>query len=172
MAEHMEKNTTNESCGCDVCKSTKVPDDGVSLLQNELSAQKDTLLRLAAEYDNYRKRTERDKSLIYQDATCAAIREILPVADSIDRAIASCEKCEEEYLKGLNMIKNQLCSALEKMEVSSFGAVGDPFSPDDHDAILHIQDENLGDGVVVEIFQRGYRFGDKIIRHAIVTVAN
>lgn len=144
----------------------------IEKLKSELSVQKDLFLRIAAEYNNYRKRSEKDKVLIYSDATANAISSILPVADSLEMACKSLSNAPAEYQKGLNMIINQLNESFKKLSVESFGNSGDQFDPDIHNAISHVDDESFGENVVVEVYQKGYKVKDKIIRHAMVKVAN
>ena len=144
----------------------------ISNLQNEIATQKEKFLRLAAEYDNYRKRSEKDKISIYNDAKAKTIAEILPIADCIERAIESSQDADPEYLKGLEMLNEQFVATLSKLGVEAFGTISDRFDPELHNAISHIENEELGENVIAQIFQRGYKLGDKIIRHAMVSVAN
>ena len=143
-----------------------------SKLEKELKAKKDAYLRLAAEYENYRRRTTADKANIYADATAKAISEILPVGDSLDMALKSLENAPEEYKKGIELINNQFKSTLEKLNVETFGEVGDEFNPELHNAVMQVEDESLGENTIAQVFQKGYKTGDKIIRHAMVQVAN
>lgn len=146
--------------------------DKIEKLEQDLAEQKNTFLRTLAEYDNFRKRTEREKSSIYADATASAIMGMLPVADSIDRALEANCNAGEEYRKGLEMIKNQLMQSFSQLGVEIFGECGDEFNPDIHNAVAHIDDENLSENSVAAVFQKGYKIGDKIVRHAMVQVAN
>ena len=141
-------------------------------LQNELKIQSERFLRLAAEYDNYRKRSEKDKILIYGDAKAKTVVEILPIADCIERAIEASKDADAEYQKGLEMLNEQFLASLAKLGVDSFGTVGEKFDPNLHNAISHIEDEEFDENVVSQVFQKGYKIGDKIIRHAMVSVAN
>lgn len=143
-----------------------------SKLERELKAKNDAYLRLAAEYENYRRRTTADKANIYADATAKAISEILPVGDSLDMALKSLENAPEEYKKGIELINNQFKSTLEKLSVETFGEVGDEFNPELHNAVMQVEDESLGENTIAQVFQKGYKTGDKIIRHAMVQVAN
>ena len=129
-------------------------------------------LRLRAEYDNFRKRTANEKLSLYDDATAKAVAELLPVADSVTMALANLKDSSPEILKGIELISNQLAKSFEKLNVEAFGAVGDAFNPELHNAISKIDDENLGENTLAQIFQIGYKKGDKIIRHAMVQVAN
>ena len=144
----------------------------VEKLKNELTVQKDLFLRVAAEYDNYRKRTERDKTLIYADATANAITTLLPVADSLEMANKSLKDVPLEYQKGLELVMDQLKTAFKKLSVEPFGTAGDSFNPDIHNAISHVDDDSVGENIIVEVYQKGYKLHNKIIRHAMVKVAN
>lgn len=143
-------------------------------LTQELESQKDKYMRLYAEYDNYRKRTQSEKVAIYADATAKAIEEILPIADSVTMALSTlCDKdVPQEFKKGIDLIANQLKTSFDKMNVTSFGAIGDEFDPNLHNAISKIEDENLGENTIAQVYQIGYKLNDKIIRHAMVVVAN
>lgn len=144
----------------------------VEEFKSELNVQNERFLRLAAEYDNYRKRSEKDKISIYNDAKAKTVAEILPIADCIERAIESSHDADDEYQKGLSMLNEQFIATLSKLGVSSFGSVGDKFNPELHNAISHIEDDKLDENVIAQIFQKGYTLGDKVIRHAMVSVAN
>lgn len=144
----------------------------IKALEEELAASKDMCLRLRAEYDNFRKRTANEKLSLYDDATAKAVAELLPVADSVTMALANLKDSSPEILKGIELISNQLAKSFEKLNVEAFGAVGDAFNPELHNAISKIDDENLGENTLAQIFQIGYKKGDKIIRHAMVQVAN
>ena len=143
-------------------------------LKEELKAEKDKYLRLCAEYDNYRKRTSAEKIQTYNNATSDAIKEILPLADSVTQALAHMEGKEvpEEFAKGISMIAQQLKTSLEKLKVETFGEIGDSFDPELHNAVSMTEDENLPQNSLAAVYQKGYRIGDKIIRHAMVVVAN
>ena len=130
----------------------------------------DKYLRMMAEYDNFRKRSAKEKDGIYADAYSDAISNILPVLDNIERATAYTDA--EAVLKGVQMILKGAEEAFEKMGVTSFGQKGDTFDPNRHNAVMHIEDENLGENVITEVFQKGYMKGDKVIRYAMVIVAN
>lgn len=147
-------------------------DKRIKELEEELKKQKDLFLRTAAEYENYRKRTEREKAMIYSDATGVAISAILPIADNLERAINIEDASAEDYQKGFEMIAKQFSDSLGKLSVESFGEKGDAFDPDIHNAVSHIEDDSMGEGVIAEVFQKGYKVNDKIIRHAMVSVAN
>lgn len=138
----------------------------------QVEKQKDLLLRTAAEYDNYRKRTAREKASLYNDAVAAAVQEILTVADSLDRALEQPDCTAEDMRKGVELVQKQMQSALEKLSVQEMGKEGDPFDPELHNAISHVEDPKSGENMVVKVFQKGYKIGDRVIRHAMVQVAN
>lgn len=146
--------------------------DKTKALEEEIAQQKDKFLRLAAEYDNYRKRTANEKLSIYDDATAKAVAEILPVADSVAMALESLKDADPEIIKGVELISNQLAKSFEKLRIESYGKQGDVFDPNIHNAISKIDDENLGENTIAQVFQTGYKIGDRIIRHAMVQVAN
>ena len=140
--------------------------------KEQLQKQKELLLRTAAEYDNYRKRTEREKLGLYSDATSAAVTEFLPVADNLSRALEQKDCSVDDLRKGVEMVLNQMESSLSKLGVNEMGKIGEPFNPDLHNAVSHIDDENAGDNTIVQVFQKGYKIDDKVVRHAMVQVAN
>ena len=138
----------------------------------QLETTKDQFTRLAAEYDNYRKRTAKEKETLYQDAKADTIREFLAVYDNLERA-ANAEGGEDDpHKKGLEMIFAQYKELLKKLGVTEIEAQGQPFDPERHEAVMHIDDENLGENQVAQVFQAGFVLGDKVIRHAVVQVAN
>lgn len=169
-----EKNENIEILDENQEKENNEPNESAEIekLKNELAVQKDLFLRIAAEYNNYRKRTEKDKTLIYSDATANAISTILPIADSLDIANKSLKDVPLEYQKGIEMIIEQLNSSFKKLSIESFGIAGDIFNPDIHNAISHVDDDSVGENTIVEVYQKGYKLNDKIIRHAMVKVAN
>ena len=138
----------------------------------QLEKQKNLLLRTTAEYDNFRKRTVREKASIYDDATAKALQEILNVADSLERALAQRECSADDMRKGVELVYKQMQSAFAKLGVEEMGKEGDEFDPQLHNAISHVEDESSGENVVVKVFQKGYKIGDRVIRHAMVQVAN
>ena len=153
-------------------KKSKKDDEKVKKLEEELTAQKDKYMRLAAEYDNYRKRTANEKLSIYDDATAKAVTELLPVADSVRMALDNLANADPEIVKGIELISNQLNKSFEKLKIESFGKIGDEFDPNLHNAISKVESEELGENTLAQVFQTGYKIGDKIIRHAMVQVAN
>ena len=146
--------------------------DKVKQLEDQLAAEKEKLLRTAAEYANFRSRTEREKLSIYSNAVSDTIKELLPIADSIDRAIDASKDAPEEFRKGLEMISNQLAKTFEKLNITSFGKVGDTFDPELHDAISSTDSDELESDTIAMVYQKGYKVGDKIIRHCMVQTVN
>ncbi|MBR3971474.1 MAG: nucleotide exchange factor GrpE [Ruminococcus sp.] len=140
-------------------------------LTEELKTQKENYLRLAAEYDNYRKRTQQEKLSIYADATAKAIEELLPMADSIAAALASTPEGDPQR-QGIELIGNQFAKSLEKLGVESFGEVGEPFDPQLHNGVARTENPDLPENSIAMVFQKGFKIGDKIIRAAMVQVAN
>ena len=138
----------------------------------QLESVKDQFVRLTAEYDNYRKRTAKEKDSLYQDAKADTIREFLAVYDNLERAVSTEGDEDSPHKKGLEMIFHQYQEILKKLGVTEIEAQGAPFDPEKHNAVMHIDDENFGENVVSQVFQAGFMLGDKVIRHAIVQVAN
>ena len=141
-------------------------------LKAELKDCKDKMLRIAAEYENYRKRSEKEKEAIYSDAISFAVLGILPVADSLEAALNSLQGQPEESRKGIELIKSQFTKALEVLDVKAFGEVGDKFDPSIHSAVSHIEDDSEKENEIAKVFQKGYKSKNRIIRHAMVQVIN
>ncbi len=139
-------------------------------LNNEAEALKERLLRLTAEYDNYRKRTSKEKEGIYTDACTDVLKEMIPVLDNLERAI-SVEGSVEDIKKGIEMTIKGFQTSFEKLGVEEIDASGE-FDPNYHQAVMHIEDESLGVNSIAEVFQKGYKRGDKVIRYTVVKVAN
>lgn len=138
----------------------------------ELESKNDLLLRTAAEFDNFKKRTERERLTVAEFAKANIIKELLPILDNIDRAESLEDKSGEDYIKGIEMIVKQFCSLSEKLGIAELAQVGDSFDPNCHEAVMHIEDETLGENVIAEVLQKGYKIGDTVIRPAMVKVAN
>ena len=131
----------------------------------------DAYLRLLAEYDNYRKRSQKEKDNLYADVRADVVTKFLPVYDNLVRAIQQGTE-DEAYRKGVEMIMNQFCTTLQKLGVEKIEALGQTFDPTLHNAVMHVEDETKGENEIVEVFQEGFRLGDKVIRFAMVKVAN
>ena len=146
--------------------------DAVMAPTKALAAEQDKYLRLAAEYDNYRKRTAKEKESLYTDAKIDTVKALLGVYDNLERGIAQYGDEESPHRKGLEMVFNQFKESLKKLGVETMDAVGQPFDPEKHNAVMHIEDESYGENTVVEVLQQGFTLGDKVLRFAIVKVAN
>ena len=145
--------------------------EALEACEAEKKKLEDRYLRLMAEYDNYRRRTQKERENIYPDAVADTLKELLPVLDNLQRALDT-PCADENYITGIQMIRTGLEEFLKKMGVETFGKAGEPFDPRLHDAVMHIEDENLEKNVVAQVFQSGYRRGDRILRHAMVQQAN
>ena len=141
-------------------------------LAQQLSNLNDQHLRVVAEYDNYRKRTQKEKEGIYQDAKLDTIAKFLEVYDNLERAVTQAGDEENVHKKGMEMIFHQLQGVLEKLGVTVLDPTGQTFDPARHNAVMHIEDENLGENTVSQVYQKGFLLGDKVIRCATVVVAN
>lgn len=140
-------------------------------LKKKAAEQEEKYLRLAAEYDNYRKRTAKEKENLWTEAKVDTVKTLLPVYDNLERAMNQ-ETADEAYKKGVEMTMNQLRELLDKLGVTEIPALGQPFDPNLHNAVMHIEDENLGENVVAQVFQSGFQCGEKVVRFAMVQVAN
>jgi len=141
-------------------------------LQAQLNEKSDQLLRLAAEYDNFRKRSQREREALYQAVKADTVKEFLSVLDNFGRASENTEADYADYKKGMDMIFQQFCDILKKLGVEEFGAAGDAFDPNIHNAVMHIEDENRPQNCVAQVFSKGYRVGEQLLRPATVQVAN
>lgn len=150
-------------------KSEKAPTK--KSLEEELAAERDKYLRLLAEYDNFRRRSAKERENIYTDVRCETLKKFLPVYDSLSRALAQTPE-DDACRKGLEMIMTQYEKSLEQLGVVMIEAVGQPFDANLHNAVMHIEDENYGENVIVEEFEKGFKIGDKILRYSMVKVAN
>ena len=143
----------------------------VELAQAAQAAEHERYLLLAAEYDNFRKRTQKEKTEIYHTAFADAAKKFLPVYDNLLRALQN-ETADEAFKKGVEMTMAELIKILASMGIEAFGAVGETFDPNKHNAVMHIEDEALGENVIADVFQTGFIMGEKVIRFAMVKVAN
>lgn len=155
-------------------EQTETPDPLLSELESlkdQVAQQEDKYLRLAAEYDNYRRRTAKEKESIWADAKADAAVAFLPVYDNLERALKQ-ETADEAYKKGVEMTMTQLKTVLEQLGIQEIPALGEPFDPNLHNAVMHVEDENFGENTVCDVFQAGFQLGEKVIRFAMVKVAN
>ena len=148
-------------------KETEIKEAAEKLIQEE----KEKYLRLCAEYDNFRKRSQKERESLYNDIKADTLLKFLPVYDNLERALNQ-ETADEAYRKGVEMIMTQFNSTMEKLGVTEIEAKGQKFDPTYHNAVMHVDDESFGENEVVEVFQKGFMLNDKIIRFAMVKVAN
>ena len=139
--------------------------------QKALAAEHDQYLRLAAEYDNFRKRSRKEKEALYTDVKAETAGKFLPVYDNLERALAN-ETSDEAYKKGVELIMAEFRKIMTGLGVEEFGEAGEAFDPNAHNAVMHVENEELGENVIAQVFQKGFRIGEKVIRHAVVQVAN
>ena len=149
----------------------KAKEDAPAAVSPELAAEKDKYLRLCAEYDNFRKRTQKEKESIYGDVKAETLKQFLPVFDNLERALAA-STADEAYRRGVEMIMTQFNTTMEKLGVKEIEALGKSFDPAFHNAVMHVEDEEKGENEIVEVFQKGFIMGEKVIRFAMVKVAN
>lgn len=147
-------------------------EDELLKLRQELDEHKQQYLRVLAEYDNFRKRTANEKSAIYNNAVSDTVQAILPIADNIGLALDQENASAEDMHKGIEMIQTQINAAFEKLGITSVGKIGETFDPNLCNAIAHIEDESLEENVISMVYQKGYMLGDRVVRHAVVQVAN
>ena len=154
-------------------EQTEVPAEKTELevLKEEKDELYDNYLRTLAEYDNFRKRSQREKDAIYGDATAEAVKKLLPVLDSFERAL-NYECKDEEFKKGIALIQNTLKEVFDGMDVKEIPAQDEQFDPNIHEAVMHIDNPAYGENIVTEVYRKGYKLGDKVIRHSMVIVAN
>ena len=172
----MAKKNKKETPAEEVLEETpKIPEaeetPEVNEWEEKYNAEHDAHLRLAADYDNFRKRTIKEKEQSYGNGKADAVEKLLPVYDNLERALNQPTE-DEAYKKGVEMTMNQLVSIFAGLGVEIFGNVGEAFDPNIHNAVMHIEDEALGENVISQVFQKGFKLGDKIVRFAMVQVAN
>ena len=163
--EKAEEKKPEEKKGKDK-KEEKKPD-----LKAEMDTLNDKYLRICAEYDNFRKRSQKEKDSLYGDVKAETLKKFLPVYDNLVRALAQSTE-DEAYRRGVEMIMNQFNVTMEKLGVTEIECLGKKFDPAFHNAVMHVEDEEKGENEIVEVFQKGFMMGDKVIRFAMVKVAN
>ena len=165
-AEKEEAETAGEEL-----KEEPTKEEQLAKAEEEIAQLKDKYLRTVAEFDNYKKRTERERAGVAEYARAGIIKKLLPIIDNIERA-AGADKESPEYLKGIELIVKQFETLAGNLELTETAKAGDTFDPTLHEAVMHIEDENLGENVIAEVLQKGYKTGDTVVRHAMVKVAN
>lgn len=167
-----EEQEAQKTCDSDSCNTEALQTELASATA-ALAEEKDKYLRMAAEYDNYRRRAAKERETVYSDAYADALMQILPVIDNLERAVGFGDAGDAKQLAdGVSMILNQFGDVLKKIGIESFGEKGDAFDPNIHNAIMHEEDPEQAESVLGDVFQKGYRRGDKIIRCAMVKVIN
>ena len=169
--ETVEATETTEKATKEKTKRFKKKKDEKDEKIEELS---DKLLRQMAEFDNFRKRTEKEKSAMYEVGAKGIIEKLLPVVDNFERGLAAVpeDKKEDGFVTGMEMVYKQLLTMLESVDVKPIEAVGQEFNPDLHNAVMHVEDDEVGDNIIVEEFQKGYTYRDSVVRYSMVKVAN
>ena len=150
-------------------ETPEVPE--VNPFEEKYNAERDAHLRLAAEFDNFRKRSMKEKEASYGNGKADAVEKLLPVYDNLSRALKQ-ETADTAFKKGVEMTMTELVKILSGLGVEIFGEVGEEFDPNLHNAVMHTEDETLGENVICQVFQQGFKMGDKVIRFAMVQVAN
>lgn len=170
-AEEPKQNAGNaQEAKAEEAKKEEKPSE-LDTVKEQLAKEHDGYLRLAAEYDNFRKRSQKEKDDLYTVIKAETVGKFLPVYDNLERALAQ-ETADEAYKKGVEMTMNQLVKVMEGLGVTSFGEIGEAFDPARHNAVMHVEEEGLGENVIAEVFQKGFLVGEKVIRFAMVKVAN
>ncbi len=170
-AEEPTENAGNpQEAKAEEAKKEEKPSE-LDTVKEQLAKEHDGYLRLAAEYDNFRKRSQKEKDDLSTGIKAETVGKFLPVYDNLERALAQ-ETADEAYKKGVEMTMNQLVKVMEGLGVTSFGEIGEAFDPARHNAVMHVEEEGLGDNVIAEVFQKGFLVGEKVIRFAMVKVAN
>ena len=169
--EEPKQNAENaQEAKAEEAKKEEKPSE-LDTVKEQLAKEHDGYLRLAAEYDNFRKRSQKEKDDLYTVIKAETVGKFLPVYDKLERALAQ-ETADEAYKKGVEMTMNQLVKVMEGLGVTSFGEIGEAFDPARHNAVMHVEEEGLGENVIAEVFQKGFLVGEKVIRFAMVKVAN
>ena len=166
-----EEKTEEVKAAEETAESTETQGSEAPTAEELLAQEKENYLRLAAEYDNFRKRSLREKELFYTQIRAETVEKFLPVYDNLERALAQ-QTTDEAYKKGVEMTMAQLKTILESLGVKIFGEAGETFDPALHNAVMHCEDETLGENVIAEVFQKGFSVGEKVVRFAMVRVAN
>ena len=151
---------------------SKKKDKKTEKLEEKLAEYEDLRVRQLAEFENFRKRTEKEKAGMYAVGAKDVIEKILPVVDNFERGLDVAEDKEDPFVQGMEKIYKQFLTALDGMGVKVIEAVGNEFNPDFHNAVMHVEDETVGENIIVEEFQKGYMYKDSVVRHSMVKVAN
>lgn len=169
LTEEIQEQTQDPAETPETEETTQTPE--VNPWEEKYNAERDAHLRVAAEFDNFRKRTVKEKEASYGNGKADAVAKMLPVYDNLERALQQ-ETADAAFKKGVEMTMNELVKILTGLGVEIFGQVGDPFDPNLHNAVMHIESDELEENVIAQVFQKGFKIGDKIVRFAMVQVAN
>ena len=169
--EELKEETSVEEAPAEEAPKEEPKESELEKAQKAQAAEHDLYLRLAAEYDNFRKRSRKEKEALYTDVKVETVAKFLPVYDNLERALAN-ETSDEAYKKGVELIMAEFKKIMSGLGVEEFGEAGDAFDPNAHNAVMHVENEELGENVIAQVFQKGFRIGEKVIRHAVVQVAN
>ncbi len=171
-AEELREEAPEEEAPAEEAPKEEAPKESeLEKAQKALAQEHDQYLRLAAEYDNFRKRSRKEKEALYTDVKAETAGKFLPVYDDLERALAN-ETADEAYKKGVELIMAEFKKIMTGLGVEEFGEAGEAFDPNAHNAVMHVENEELGENVIAQVFQKGFRIGEKVIRHAVVQVAN
>lgn len=169
LTEEIQEQTQDPAETPETEETAETPE--VNPWEEKYNAERDAHLRVAAEFDNFRKRTVKEKEASYGNGKADAVAKMLPVYDNLERALQQ-ETADAAFKKGVEMTMNELVKILTGLGVEIFGQVGDPFDPNLHNAVMHIESDELEENVIAQVFQKGFKIGDKIVRFAMVQVAN
>lgn len=169
LTEEIQEQTQDPAETPEAEETAQTPE--VNPWEEKYNAERDAHLRVAAEFDNFRKRTVKEKEASYGNGKADAVAKMLPVYDNLERALQQ-ETADAAFKKGVEMTMNELVKILTGLGVEIFGQVGDPFDPNLHNAVMHIESDELEENVIAQVFQKGFKIGDKIVRFAMVQVAN
>lgn len=169
LTEEIQEQTQDSAETPETEETAETPE--VNPWEEKYNAERDAHLRVAAEFDNFRKRTVKEKEASYGNGKADAVAKMLPVYDNLERALQQ-ETADAAFKKGVEMTMNELVKILTGLGVEIFGQVGDPFDPNLHNAVMHIESDELEENVIAQVFQKGFKIGDKIVRFAMVQVAN
>ena len=173
-AEDKKEETSGEETPKKEKKFGRKKDKAVEKLEEKVKELEDMRVRQLAEFENFRKRSEKEKSQMFEVGAKSVIEKILPVMDNFERGLQGVPEEEKDapFVKGVEMVYKQMLTAFEEMGVKPIEAVGQPFDPNFHNAVMHVEDENFGENIVAEEFQKGYTYRDSVVRHSMVKVAN
>ena len=169
LTEEIQEQTQDSAETPETEETAQTPE--VNPWEEKYNAERDAHLRVAAEFDNFRKRTVKEKEASYGNGKADAVAKMLPVYDNLERALQQ-ETADAAFKKGVEMTMNELVKILTGLGVEIFGQVGDPFDPNLHNAVMHIESDELEENVIAQVFQKGFKIGDKVVRFAMVQVAN